>query len=90
MEIRYEPKAFKFLTKLLKSDRKVAETIKNKIEQFATSPDVLKNNVKSLKGNTKSKMRLRIGFYRVGFTIKDSTLIIEKIGHRSDVYKGEI
>jgi len=63
-------------------------TIKEKLLLLVENPDVLKNNIKALKGEYKGKFRLRINQYRVVFQVKDEELIIivVRIGHRKEVY----
>jgi len=71
-----------------KLEQLAQKNIKDKLELLATNPDVLKNNIKALKGEYKGKFRLRIKEYRVIFQVKDEELIIivVRIGHRKDIY----
>ena len=64
------------------------KNIKEKLLLLTTNPDVLKANIKALKGEYKGKFRLRINQYRVVFQVKDDELIIivVRIGHRKEVY----
>ena len=41
-----------------------------------------------LSGNLAGWYRLRTGDYRVRFRVAGDTVIVDKIGHRSDVYEG--
>jgi len=45
---------------------------------------------KALSGNFSGYYRLRIGDYRIIYIIRDQTVIIARIGHRSDVYNKPI
>ena len=71
-----------------KLDTTVQKIIKEKLLLLATNPNILKNNIKALKGEYKGKFRLRIHQYRVIFQVKDEELIIivVRIGHRKDIY----
>ena len=62
--------------------------IKEKLLLLIRNPDILKNNIKPLKGEYKGKFRLRINQYRVVFQVKDEELIIivVRVGHRKEVY----
>ena len=62
--------------------------IKEKLLLLTTNPNILKNNIKPLKGEYKGKFRLRISQYRVVFQVKDEELIIIviRVGHRKEVY----
>ncbi len=66
----------------------VQKSIKEKLTLLAENPEVLKNNIKALKGEHKGKFRLRVRQYRVIFQIKDEELIITiiRIGHRKEIY----
>ncbi len=69
-------------------DTIVQKTIKEKLLILVSNPDLLKNNIKPLKGEYKGKFRLRINQYRVVFQVKDEELIIlvVRVGHRNKVY----
>jgi mRNA interferase RelE/StbE len=71
-----------------KLDTTAQKIIKEKLLLLATNPNILKNNIKALKGEYKGKFRLRIHQYRVIFQVKDEELIIivVRIGHRKDIY----
>ncbi|WP_413206799.1 type II toxin-antitoxin system RelE family toxin [Rhodospirillum sp. A1_3_36] len=59
----------------------------SKVEAFAVAPSTQANNVKALKGRPES--RLRVGDYRVIFTIEDGTvtvLVVHTVRHRSEAY----
>jgi len=71
-----------------KLDAIAQKIIKEKLLILTTNPNVLKNNIKPLKGEYKGKFRLRIHQYRVIFQVKDEELIIivVRVGHRKDIY----
>ena len=71
-----------------KLDTVVQKSIKEKLLLLVENPDILKNNIKALKGEYKGKFRLRINQYRVIFQVKDEELIIivVRVGHRKEVY----
>jgi mRNA interferase RelE/StbE len=71
-----------------KLDTPAQKIIKEKLLLLVSNPDILKNNIKALKGDYKGKFRLRINQYRVVFQVKDKELIIivVRIGHRKEVY----
>lgn len=71
-----------------KLDSTAQKTIKEKLTLLTTNPDVLKNNIKALKGEYKGKFRLRVNQYRIIFQVIDDELIIivVRIGHRKEVY----
>lgn len=45
------------------------------------------SGVKKLTGNLTGWYRMRIGDYRLRFLVKGDALIVDKIGHRKDVYE---
>ena len=81
--IELKPKAAKELRKLpIPIIRKIA----SKIDQLALNP--YPKGCKKLTGSEHS-YRVRIGDYRVIYTVFDDKLIIQviKIGHRKDIYR---
>lgn len=83
-EIIYSDRAQKFLTKI---DREDSKRIRSKIKQYTANPEELKNKVTKLVGFP--LYRLRVGDYRVIFSETGEVILIEKIGNRRDVYKGD-
>ena len=65
----------------------VATTVRAKIDQYATDPASLVNNVTRLKGRTGS--RLRVGDWRVIFDEHGAVLEILDVGPRGGVYDKE-
>jgi mRNA interferase RelE/StbE len=71
-----------------KLDKPVQRIIKEKLELLSQNPNLLKNNIKPLKGKYKGLYRLRVGDYRIIFQVKkeEVLIIIIRIGHRIDIY----
>lgn len=71
-----------------KLDSVAQKSIKEKLILLVENPEILKNNIKALKGEYRGKFRLRINQYRVVFQVKDEELIIIviRVGHRKEVY----
>jgi mRNA interferase RelE/StbE len=55
------------------------------VERLKKWPAV--SGVKRLKGNLAGWYRVRIGDYRVRFRVEGDAVIVDKIGHRKDVYE---
>jgi len=82
----------------IKLDRRIKKDLRsipsNKVQQIKAAIANLANNTrpsscKKLKGETNNYYRIRVGQYRIVYTIEDAELIILviRIGHRSDIYK---
>ena len=69
---------------LKKIDKKQAGAILDKIEEELPSKA---GSCPELKGNFAGFRKLRIGDYRIIFSIIDDTVLITRIRHRKDVYK---
>lgn len=65
----------------------IARRIRAKILALAQDPKAHNNNVKKLTGT--EGYRLRVGDWRVVYTLKHQqlTVIVIRIGHRSEVYE---
>jgi mRNA interferase RelE/StbE len=70
---------------LAKMDRQDARRIRDKIDQYATSPDRFATQVKRLQGSP--FYRLRVGDYRVIFDEDGKVLTIIAVGHRREIYR---
>lgn len=85
MRVQILPKAAKDLKALTPPDR--ARVI-GKIERYADDPASQANNVKALQGS--DLYRLRVGDYRVLFTIAaDGTvtvMLVHRVRHRREAY----
>ena len=78
--------ALKYLNKL---DRPTRTRIVHALQVLADNPYNLELDIKKMQGVTE-EFRMRVGNYRVLYTINDNILQIQviKIGSRGDVYKG--
>lgn len=81
--VQYDPKALKELAKL---DKSVARRIVRAVDTLKATPRPSKS--RPLVGYP-DLWRLRVGDYRVVYTIKDAELVILalRIAHRSGVYR---
>jgi mRNA interferase RelE/StbE len=82
MEIRYSKAATKAL---LRMPANTARLIRSKIEQYASNPDSMANNIKKLQG--RDGYRLRVGDWRVIFDRNGVVLDILEIGPRGSIYE---
>ena len=80
-KIAYTKAAQKTLAKMPANE---ATKVRGKIEQYATDPESLTNNVKALKG--REGIRLRVGNWRVIMNDQGAVLAVLKIGPRGRVY----
>jgi len=85
MEILYTDAALKELIKISTGDKKSAQRIVNKIEEYAGNPDG-KYDIKQLKGNFGGRLRMRVGNYRIIFKIENETMVISTIRQRQEAY----
>jgi mRNA interferase RelE/StbE len=71
---------------LQKMPRNIAVLIRSKIDALAVAPYAANNNVKKLKGS--DDFRLRVGDWRVVYTLQDAKLVIVvvRIAPRGGVY----
>ena len=83
-EVRYTKDALKALRKM---PRNLAVLVEGKIAQLADGGKALAGNIKKFQG--RDGYRLRVGDYRVIYTVDNGALIITiiKIGSRGDVYE---
>lgn len=82
--ITIKPSALKELKWLPKS---IVIKVGKAIDSLAEHPRP--SGVKKLKDSTENLYRIRVGDYRIIYTIDDEIKIVEvsKIGHRKDIYK---
>jgi mRNA interferase RelE/StbE len=71
--INYLDEAIKELSYL---DKPIQRIIKEKIDLLAKNPEVLKNNIKALKGEYSGKYRLRVGTYRIIYRLEHEIITI--------------
>ena len=78
----------KAVNDLSRIDKPFQRIIKRKLELLASNPEVLKNDIKVLKGKIPNLYRLRVGKYRVVYIQDNDKLIvlIVRIGHRKNIY----
>jgi mRNA interferase RelE/StbE len=69
----------------LQGHRNRAKQIRAKIEQYATNPAALTNNVIQLAGS--NAKRLRIAHFRVLFTETETTITVLDLGPRGEIYE---
>lgn len=62
----------------------VAGLIREKVDRLAIDPDALANNVKALRGV--EGYRLRVGDWRILFTIEGDRIIVHAVGPRGSIY----
>ena len=70
------------LQNIEKLENSIAKRILKKVEELSENP--FSKDIKRLKGN--DDFRLRVGDYRVIFSIEQSTIQILKVGHRKNIY----
>lgn len=85
-DIKFTPKGAKDLKKL---PRVLQKRIIKKLEFFADQKDPLKFS-KPLVNLPPSTQRFRVGDYRIAFYKDQTTIYIDRIGHRREVYYLEI
>ena len=75
------------LKSLRKLDKFIVQQILKKISDLCSNAQNL--NIKKLKSTKYNLYRLRVGVYRVIYTIENKALTIHivAIGHRKDIYK---
>jgi mRNA interferase RelE/StbE len=81
-KIEWTEAAVKDLEKL---DKLIALRILNKITWFSRSFEHL--IPEPLSGEFKQTYKLRVGDWRVIYTIEEDGIIIQSIGHRKEIYK---
>ena len=70
------------LQNLEKLENSIARRIIKKVEEL--SENLFSKDIKKLKGG--NDFRLRVGDYRVIFSIEQNTIQILKVGHRKKIY----
>ena len=81
METVLSPKAFKNLERLNQPMRERIKAALKKLEQEPPQGDI-----KAMAGQ--EGFRLRVGGYRILFSVKNDTIVVVDIGPRGQVYKG--
>lgn len=80
--LRYGSDASRTLRRI---DRRTARRIRDKIDQLSVDPAALANNVSALKGES-GLMRLRVGGWRVIYSVDEDALLVLKIAPRGSAY----
>ncbi len=80
--VKVTPKALEELAKL---PRTIRERIGKLFERLEDWPAI--SGAKPLSGKLAGWYRLRTGDYRLRFRVKAETVIVDKIGHRSEFYE---
>ena len=70
---------------LEKLDTLVVRRILRKVTWFANNFERV--TLEPLAGDLKDTFKLRVGDWRVVFTVEDETVVIQFIGHRREIYK---
>ncbi len=65
--------------------RKIRERVAKMLKRLEAWPIV--SGVKALSGNLAGRYRARVGDYRIRFRVDGDTVLVDKIGHRKDVYE---
>lgn len=73
------------LEDLQKLDKIIAKRVLNKITWLSNYFDNI--TPESFVGDLAGTFKLRIGDWRVIYTIEDTVIVIQAVGHRKDVYK---
>lgn len=83
--IELAPSALKFLAKLARADKKIADRVVGAIDSLKEDPFA----GKKLSGDLSNYRSLRAGDYRVLYVIIARRILIQvvSIGHRRDIYK---
>lgn len=83
MRLVITPSAHKQLTRVPRYD---AERIGQRIEGYAADPAGPGHDVVKLAGSV-SQYRLRVGDWRVVFSVEGDLMTVERVGHRREVYR---
>lgn len=84
MEIRLTKDVLRTLGRMPANE---AARVISKIEQYATDPKALANNVKTLKfGRGRQRLRLRVEDRRVIFRIEGDAMVVLGVPTRGDAY----
>lgn len=81
--LEYSEKAVKIIKKL---DKTIAVPILEKLERLASNVDEVKHL--ALTGNLSGLYKLRVGDYRVLYSLnrEERIITVENLGHRKEVY----
>lgn len=79
LEIKWDERALKDLDKL---ESTISSRIYKKVDELKEG--FQSKDVKKLKGD--DRLRLRVGDYRILFSVEGNVIIIWKVGHRKNIY----
>jgi mRNA-degrading endonuclease RelE of RelBE toxin-antitoxin system len=85
VEIYYSDQALKQLGRIITGDKKAAQKIADKIQQYAEN-STEDYDIKHLKGTLGDRLRLRVGRYRIIFKVENNVMKISAIKHRQEAY----
>lgn len=83
MRVEYSRDATKTLARI---DRATSKRIRGKVDLLAAKPEALANNVEAMKGG-QGLMRLRVGDWRVIYTVDLVVLMVVKVAPRGGTYE---
>ena len=75
----------KAITDLERLDELTVQRILRKVTWFANNFERIAPE--PLVGDLKGTFKLRVGDWRVVYTVEDETIVIQLIGHRREIYK---
>ena len=85
MFLNYEKSFLKDIKKL--NDKSIAKKLKDILSLLENSDYLMDiSNIKKLKGHN-NYYRIKIGNYRLGFSLEDKEIDIIRFLHRKDIYK---
>lgn len=83
MKISYSKQFIKDVKKHSQHKKQIAEII----SEFQGCKNIYDlSNIKKLRSTT-NDFRMRVGNYRIGFSIEKDTLVFRRFLHRKDIYK---
>lgn len=82
MIVRTTPEAFDELDRLPGVIQRRVRKVLHRLQHW---PDV--SGAKALSGNLAGWYRIRTGDYRIRFRVQRDEIVVDKIGHRKDVYE---
>jgi len=78
----YTPRAARDIAKL---DQATQKRIKKTLERYKESPF---DHARKMVDPALGSYRFRIGDYRVIFDIEDNCIVVLRVGHRREIYRG--
>ena len=84
MVLLLAPAALKALMGMPKRER---AQLKARLDAIAAAPGEQHASVTALKGEPRGRFRVRQGDYRAVFRIDEEDVVVDRIGHRREVYE---